>query len=85
MIVEGVAGVSMRVFERGVGETLSCGTGVAASALAVRHWAGGAQNHWKVSVPGGDLGVRVFQTEDGEHVSISGPAELVFSGSWRGL
>ena len=85
MIVEGVAGVSMRVFERGVGETLSCGTGVAASALAVRHWAGGEQNHWKVSVPGGDLGVRVFPTEDGEHVSISGPAELVFSGSWRGL
>jgi len=29
--------------------------------------------------------VRVFPTEDGEHVSISGPAELVFSGSWRGL
>ena len=85
LIVEGVAGVSMRVFERGVGETLSCGTGVAASALAVRHWAGGEQNHWKVSVPGGDLGVRVFPTEDGEHVSISGPAELTFTGSWKGL
>lgn len=85
LIVEGVAGVSMRVFERGVGETLSCGTGVAATALAVRHWAGGQQNHWKVSVPGGDLGVRVFPTENGEHVSISGPAELVFTGSWQGL
>ena len=85
LIQEGIASLTMRVFERGVGETLSCGTGVAAAALAVRHWAGGQQNHWKVRVPGGEVGVRVFPTEEGEHVSISGPAELVFSGSWQGL
>lgn len=82
LIKDGVAGLTMRVYERGVGETQSCGTGVAAAALAIRHWAGGEQNFWRVSVPGGDVAVRMFPTEDGEHVAISGPAELSFTGSW---
>ena len=82
LIKEGVAGLTMRVHERGVGETMSCGTGIAAAAIAIRHYAGGEQNYWKVSVPGGDVAVRMFPTEDGEHVSISGPAELTFSGNW---
>lgn len=81
LISEGVASIAMRVYERGVGETLSCGTGAAAAALAVRHWAGGTQNHWKVMVPGGDLGVRIFPTEDGEHVGLSGPADLSYTGT----
>lgn len=81
LIKDGVASISMRVHERGVGETLSCGTGVAAAALAIRHYAGNGQNHWKVSVPGGELGVRMFPTESGEHVAISGPAVLSFEGS----
>ena len=82
LIKDGVAGLTMRVHERGVGETQSCGTGIAAAALAIRHWAGGEQNYWKVRVPGGEVAVRMFQTEDGEHVAISGPAELSFTGSW---
>lgn len=82
LVKNGVGRIAMRVHERGVGETLSCGTGVVAAALATRYLAGqGAPNHWQVTVPGGVLGVRMFPTEDGEHVSLSGPAELVFSGT----
>lgn len=83
LIDEGVASLTMRVHERGVGETLSCGTGVASAAIAIRHWAGGRQNNWRVSVPGGELAVKMFGSEDGERVAISGPAELSFSGTWE--
>ncbi|MEV4669993.1 MULTISPECIES: diaminopimelate epimerase [unclassified Microbacterium] len=81
LVRDGIGHVRMRVFERGVGETQSCGTGVAATALAVRYWAGEqAPDSWRVEVPGGTLGVRMFAAEDGEHVALSGPAQLVFRG-----
>lgn len=77
LVQGGVVAIRMRVFERGVGETLSCGTGVAAAALAVRHWAGtAAPDAWIVDVPGGTLGVRMTEG----HVLLSGPASLVFHG-----
>ncbi|MCF4122990.1 diaminopimelate epimerase [Antribacter sp. KLBMP9083] len=70
--------VRMRVHERGVGETPSCGTGACAAALAVRTWQGeGAPDTWFVEVPGGEVRVRLLP--DG-HVELAGPAELVYSG-----
>lgn len=82
LLKDGVGQIRMRVHERGSGETLSCGTGAAAAALAFRHWGGpDMPNSWRVEVPGGVLGVRMFATEEGEHVSLSGPAEIVYRGS----
>ncbi len=84
IVRDGVGRIRMRVHERGSGETLSCGTGAAAAALATRHWAGeGAPDVWSVDVPGGTVGVRVVPTANGDHVLLSGPAELVFSGTMK--
>ena len=67
--------VAMRVFERGVGETQSCGTGAVAAALAVRAWGGeDAPDVWRVQVPGGALRVTALPNGRAE---LAGPAVLV--------
>jgi len=69
--------VRMRVHERGSGETRSCGTGACAVALAVRAWAGaGAPDVWDVTVPGGEVTVRI----GADHTILEGPAVLVAEG-----
>jgi len=83
LVHEGVGSVTMRVHERGVGETQSCGTGACAAAVAIRHWAGAeAPDVWRVNVPGGVVGVKFFAGPGGhEHVELSGPAVIVASGT----
>ena len=74
--------IAMRVHERGVGETRSCGTGAAAAALATRWWEGetDANTDWVVDVPGGRLTVRALP---GQRVELAGPAVLVADGMVR--
>ncbi|UZX02578.1 diaminopimelate epimerase [Arthrobacter sp. CDRTa11] len=83
LVHNGVGMVTMRVHERGVGETQSCGTGACAAAVAIRHWAGAeAPDTWNVKVPGGVVGVKFFVGPGGhEHVELSGPAVIVASGT----
>jgi diaminopimelate epimerase len=68
--------VRMRVYERGSGETLSCGTGVCAVAVAHLHAAGRQSGAVTVDVPGG----RLVASLDGETSWLAGPAVLVASG-----
>ena len=70
--------IEARVWERGVGETLACGSGACAIAVAAR-LLGYIDSKVDVKLPGGILGVEW----DGEgEVFLSGPAEIVFTGEW---
>jgi len=70
------ARISLRVFERGCGETLACGTGCCATAVAAAA-TGRTPRKVTISVPGGTI--LVDWREDG-HVFMTGPAETVFDG-----
>lgn len=76
----GAGHIAMRVHERGVGETRSCGTGAAAAALATRFWSGVEDDSpWIVDVPGGRLTVTPLP---GQRVELAGPAVLVADGDF---
>ena len=72
--------VTMRVWERGSGETLACGTGACAVAV-VGHLTGRTQRRITVHLPGGDL--QLEWSEKDNHVYMTGPAVEVFHGEWR--
>ena len=69
--------VRLRVFERGVGETLACGTG-ACAAVAVGRRYGPLAEEVSVDVPGGRMIVR--WPGPGEPIWLTGPAETAFEG-----
>lgn len=71
--------IEMRVWERGSGVTMACGTGACATAVAAA-LNGFAGKTVTVKLPGGEL--RIEWREDG-HVYMTGPATEVFEGKYR--
>ena len=69
----------MRVWERGSGETLACGTGACAVAAACA-LNGHTEDEVTVKLLGGDLHIRWDREND--TVYMTGPAEVVFDGEW---
>ena len=75
--VESRTALSMRVWERGSGETMACGTGACAAAVAAM--TDGLTNRAvTVRLPGGELNIR--WDEESGHVFMTGPAVTVFEG-----
>jgi diaminopimelate epimerase len=73
------ANIRLRVFERGSGETLACGTGACAAVVAgIRR--GLLDRSVRVQTRGGGLTIR--WDGDGAPVYLTGPATIVFEGWW---
>ncbi|GIW82103.1 MAG: diaminopimelate epimerase [Gemmatales bacterium] len=71
--------VRLRVWERGSGETLACGTGACAVVVA-GVLSGRTDRRVLAHLPGGDL--ELHWREDDHHVMMTGPAVEVFTGEW---
>ena len=73
---------NVRTYERGVeDETLSCGTGVTAVALAMHKAKKTDADKVNINTPGGKLTISFSETENGyENICLEGPAILVFKG-----
>lgn len=70
--------IEARVWERGVGETLACGSGACAIAVAAQ-LNGYIDNKVDIKLPGGILTV---EWEGVGEIFLGGPAEIVFTGEW---
>jgi diaminopimelate epimerase len=70
--------IKLRVFERGAGETMACGTG-ACAAVVSGHLLGLLDERVTVTLPGGDLVIE--WPGEGHPIMMSGPAVTVFDGS----
>ncbi len=77
--------IYLRTYERGVErETLACGTGVVAAAIAASLWKMG-HNDFTIHAPGGQLRVSLNQQEQAgiiTNIVLTGPAEYVFEGEY---
>jgi diaminopimelate epimerase len=69
----------LRVYERGAGETLACGSGACAAA-AVLMRRGRIDREVAVELPGGTL--TIIWPDDAAEISMSGPTAFVFEGEW---
>lgn len=71
--------IRLRVYERGVGETLACGSGACAAAVSLMRL-GLVDRQLDVHLPGGVL--RIQWDSDDAEVLMTGPAKLVYEGEW---
>ena len=71
--------IRLRVVERGVGETLACGSG-ACAAVAILARQGKVDRRVDVQLPGGTLTIE--WPDDAASIRMSGPAAFVFEGEW---
>ncbi len=71
--------LKMRVWERGAGETMACGTG-ACAVLTASVLTGRTDRHATISLLGGDL--EITWDEATNHIFMTGPAEFVFDGEY---
>lgn len=70
----------LRVYERGVGETLACGSGACAAAVIAMQSAA-VERSVRVSLPGGDL--QIEWPDPNDQVWMTGPTQFVFEGEWH--
>jgi diaminopimelate epimerase len=77
MAVDSPDRVRLRVYERGAGETLACGTGACAAVVAGR-LQGQLADSVRVTLPGGEL--MIYWPGDEAPVEMTGPAAAVFTG-----
>lgn len=73
------AHIALRVYERGVGETLACGSGACAAAVVLMQQ-GLVERSVQVQLPGGAL--QIDWPHDAAEVLMSGPTAHVFDGDW---
>ena len=77
IVVEDKANLYMRVYERGSGETLACGTGACASAYATMRL-GLCDSKVTMHLRGGEL--EISHDKNNNHIYMTGPAKIVFTG-----
>ncbi len=75
--VESRQRIRLRVFERGAGETLACGSGACAAAVVMMR-RGRVEHEVEVALPGGTL--RIGWRGDGAPITMAGPTAFVFEG-----
>lgn len=76
----GESEIELRVWERGVGETLACGSGACAAAAVLRQ-RGQVGDRVRVRLPGGVLEIQWLGS--GHSLWMTGPATFVFEGVWH--